>query len=196
MDAAPMDATEFAPNWWSLAFRGVAAIIFGIVAWIWPDLTVAALVIIFGAYALVDGVFDIGTAITTRTNEDRLLLLIQGIASVVIGLITFIWPDITALTLIYLIAAWAIVTGVFEVVAAIRLRRVISGEFLLALGGIASVIFGILVAIFPGSGALALVWLIGIYAITFGILFLILAFRLRTWQEEGRGQRQAMSVSA
>lgn len=184
-----------ARDWWSLALRGLAAIIFGIVAWIWPDLTVTALVIIFGAFALVDGAFALATAWAIRNRDgNRPGLLLQGIAGIVIGIVTLVWPDITALALMYLIAAWAIVSGVFEIVAAIELRRVISGEFLLALSGIASVIFGIVVAIFPGSGAVALVWLIGLYAIAFGLLLIVLAFRLRSWQERGGGPTVRVGV--
>jgi uncharacterized membrane protein HdeD (DUF308 family) len=185
---------ELARNWWALALRGLAAIIFGIVAWIWPDLTVTALVILFGAFVLVEGAFDVATALTTRNRDDRWPLLLQGIAGIAIGVVTLVWPDITALTLMYLIAAWAILTGIFEVIVAIRLRREISGEFLLGLAGVASILFGIAIAIFPGSGAVALVWLIGIYAIAFGILLLILAFRLRGWLEEGRGPTMRAGV--
>ncbi|MEA2511877.1 MAG: hypothetical protein QOJ59_1364 [Thermomicrobiales bacterium] len=185
---------ELARNWWALALRGLAAIIFGVVAWIWPDLTVTALVILFGAYALVDGAFAIVTAVTRRARDDRLILVLQGIAGIALGIMTLVWPDITALTLLYFIAAWAILTGIFEVVAAIRLRRVITGEFLLALSGVASIIFGLAIAIFPGSGAVALVWLIGAYAVVIGILLIMLAFRLRNWQDNTR--RPAMRASA
>jgi uncharacterized membrane protein HdeD (DUF308 family) len=143
------------------------------------------LVILFGAYALVDGVFSIGSLLTARDRPTNWpWQLLQGILSIGVGIGTMVWPDITALALLYVIAAWAIVTGVMQVIAAIELRREIQGEFWLGLGGIASIIFGIVAFIFPGAGALAVVWMIGVYAIVFGVLALMLAFELR-----GRGHR-------
>jgi uncharacterized membrane protein HdeD (DUF308 family) len=171
-----------ARNWWMLALRGLVAVLFGLVAIVWPGLTLTALVLLFGAYALVDGVFAVVSALRTASRQSRWwMLLIEGVIGIVIGVVTFLWPDITALALLYLIAAWAIVTGVFEILAAIRLRREITGEWLLALSGIASVLFGLLLVILPGAGALAVVWLIGIYALIFGVLLIVLAFRLRSW---------------
>ena len=168
-----------ARNWWALALRGLLAVIFGILAWIWPDLTLRVLVIFFGAYALVDGVFALVAAARGERQGSRWPLVIEGVAGVLAGLATLVWPDLTARVLLYLIAAWAIVTGVIEIVATIHLRREIENEVLLGLGGLASVLFGVLLIIFPGSGALALVWLIGAYAIIFGVLLIALAFRLR-----------------
>jgi uncharacterized membrane protein HdeD (DUF308 family) len=180
-----------ARNWWLLALRGLAAIVFGIVAWVWPDLTLSVLIILFGAYALVDGAFAIGAAISSRDRmRDWPWLLLQGILGVIVGLVTLIWPDLTATALIYLIGAWALVTGVMQIATAIRLRREIEGELFLGLGGLASIIFGLIVFAFPGDGAVALVWLIGTYAIVFGIAAIILAFRLRDW-----GHRQTTTTS-
>src|SRR3954470_22625763 len=123
---------EMPRHWWSLALRGVVAILFGFLAWIWPDLTVTTLVYLFGAYALVDGVFAIVEALAQRAPaSQRGWLLIEGVVGIGAGIVTFVWPDITALALLYVIAAWAIVTGVFEVMAAIRLRREIEGEWFL-----------------------------------------------------------------
>lgn len=168
-----------------LALRGVLAVIFGIVALIWPDLTLTVLVLLFGAYALVDGIFLIIASIGSRNNdEQRWVGLLQGIAGVVAGILTFVWPDITALVLLYFIAAWALVTGVLEIVVAIQYRRAIEGEWLLVLAGISSIVFGLLLVIFPGAGALSLVWLIGIYEIFFGALLIVLAFRLRGLGDE------------
>jgi uncharacterized membrane protein HdeD (DUF308 family) len=175
---------QLAQNWWAVAIRGLAAIIFGILALIWPGITLTVLVLFWGAYALVDGVFAIITMLTHHTEGNpRWLLLLEGLAGIVAGILTFIYPNITALVLLYLIAAWAVVTGVLEIIAAIRLRREITNEWLLALSGIASVIFGIVIALFPQAGALAVVWLIGTYAIVFGFLLLFLAFRLRSYAE-------------
>jgi uncharacterized membrane protein HdeD (DUF308 family) len=160
--------------------RGIAAILFGIAAFLWPGLTIAVLVLLFGAYALVDGIFAIIAGISARKEVERWwMMIIVGVAGIATGVLTFLWPGITALVLLYIIAAWAIVTGIFQIAAAIRLRREIEGEWWLILGGIASVIFGVLLVIMPGAGALASVWIIGIYAVFFGILMIVLAFRLR-----------------
>jgi uncharacterized membrane protein HdeD (DUF308 family) len=169
-----------ARNWWALALRGLFAILFGVAAFAWPSLTLAALVILFGAYALVDGVFALIAAVRAAEAHERWwLFVLEGLAGIIVGIITFVWPGITALVLLYLIAWWALVTGVLEIAAAIRLRRVIRREWTLVLGGLASVIFGLLLLYRPGAGALAVIWLIGIYALVFGVLFLMLGFRLR-----------------
>ncbi|MCL4301565.1 MAG: HdeD family acid-resistance protein [Anaerolineae bacterium] len=173
-----------ARNWWTLALRGLAAVLFGLATFVWPDITLFVLVLMFGAYAFVDGIFALVAAFSDRAGKQRWwVLLLEGLAGIAAGILTFIWPGMTAFVLLYLIAAWAIVTGVFEVMAAIRLRREIEGEWLLALGGIASIIFGILMVIWPGAGALAVVWLIGSYAFVFGLLMIFLAFRLRSWSK-------------
>ncbi len=171
-------------NWWAVGLRGLAAVIFGILALIWPGVTFFVLVILFGAYALVDGIFAVVAAIRGRTElRDWGWLLIEGIIGILIGIITFFSVSTTALVLLYLIAFWAILTGIAEIVQAVQLRRLISNEWLLILGGAVSVIFGLLLIIFPGSGALAVTWLIGIYAIIFGILLLGLSWRLRGMQQ-------------
>ena len=169
-----------ARNWWVLVLRGVVAVLFGIAALIWPDITVTALVFLFGAYVLVDGIFALIGAFWRRTGQ-WWLLLIEGIAGIAAGILTFIWPDITELVLLYLIAFWAILTGILEIVAAIQLRRELTGEWLLVLGGLASLAFGIVMVLSPGAGATALIWLVGAYAIVFGILLVILGFKLRNW---------------
>jgi uncharacterized membrane protein HdeD (DUF308 family) len=169
-------------NWWALALRGVAAILFGILAFAWPGITLFVLVLFFGAYMLVDGIFAIVAAVRAAGEEDRWwLLLIQGILGVLAGLVAIFWPGLTALALLYFIAAWAIVTGIMEIVAAIRLRREIEGEWALALSGALSVLFGVLLVVLPApAGLLSLVWLIGAYAVATGVLLLILAFRVRS----------------
>jgi len=167
-------------NWWALALRGLAAVIFGLLAFVWPGITLAALVFLFGAYALIDGVFAIVAGIrATKESRHWWLLLMEGILSVIAGIIAFTVPGITALFLLGLIAGWAIVTGVLEIVAAIQMRKHISGEWLMVLSGLASVVFGVLLVINPGVGALAVVWIIGAYAIVFGILLIALGVRLR-----------------
>jgi uncharacterized membrane protein HdeD (DUF308 family) len=172
-------------NWWMYALRGLVAIIFGIVALTWPGQTLQALVLVFGAYALVDGLFAIFAGIAARGTFDRWwAVLLEGVAGVVIGLLTFFWPGITAFVLLYFIAAWAIITGIFEIVAAIQLRSVITGEWMMILGGVLSILFGVLLVVFPGAGALSVVWLIGIYATIFGISEIVLAFRLRGLRSE------------
>jgi uncharacterized membrane protein HdeD (DUF308 family) len=138
-----------------------------------------------GAYAFVDGVLAVLAALRLHGDvgsERWWALLVEGLAGVAAGVLTFIWPSITALVLLYLIAAWAVVTGAFEILTAIRLRKEIANEWLLVLAGVASVAFGVLLAIQPGAGAVAVVWLIEAYAVVFGLLLLALAFRLHGWK--------------
>jgi uncharacterized membrane protein HdeD (DUF308 family) len=169
----------YTSSWWSLVLRGLAAIAFGIMAFVWPHITLTVLVFLWGAYALVDGVLAIGAGIKTHSEYRRWwLLFIEGILSVIAGVLAFILPGITALILLLVIAAWAIVTGVFEIAAAIQLRKAVKGEWLLALAGIASILFGIALFLNPVAGALAVVWLIGAYAIVFGALLIALGVRL------------------
>jgi len=172
--------TTLSRNWGFLALRGLAAIIFGILALVWPSVTVLASVLLFGAFAFVDGVFSVTTAITSRKQNDYWWpLLFAGVAGILFGLLTWFWPGATALVLVYLIAAWALVTGIFHIVAAIQLRKVMPGEWMLLLSGIAYTIFGIFLMLFPGDGAVGLVWAIGIYAIMVGTWLMIFAFRLK-----------------
>jgi uncharacterized membrane protein HdeD (DUF308 family) len=179
---AILDVGTLARNWWVILLRGIAAIIFGIITFVAPAISLAALVLVFGAYALVDGVLAVVSAIRWRGKTDRWwVLLLEGVAGIAAGVVTFVWPGISALALLYLIAAWALVTGVLEIAAAIRLRRIISGEWLLALIGILSIALGIMLALFPSAGALALVIWIGGYVAASGVLLIALAFRLRSW---------------
>jgi uncharacterized membrane protein HdeD (DUF308 family) len=166
-----------AEYWWAFALRGLAAVIFGVLAFIWPEVTLTVLVLFWGAYALVDGVLALIAGI--RSTQDRWIHMFEGMVGIVAGVLAFVWPGLTALVLLYIIAAWALITGVLEILAAIRLRRVIENEWWLALGGVASVLFGIVLIAAPGAGALAVIWLIAAYAIVFGVLLIALAFRLR-----------------
>ena len=168
-------------NWWALALRGLAAILFGLLAFILPGITLGALILLFGAYMLVDGVFAIVAAVRAAGRDARWwLLLVEGILGVLAGIVAFVWPGLTALALLYFVAAWAIVTGIFEIVGAIRLRREIEGEWALILGGALSVLFGVLLMVIPApAGLLSLLWLIGVYAVAFGVVLIVLAFRVR-----------------
>jgi uncharacterized membrane protein HdeD (DUF308 family) len=170
-------------NWWALVLRGFAALIFGLLAFVWPNITVVALVFLFGAYALVDGAFAIVAGLrASREHKRWWLLLIEGILSMLAGIVAFVMPGITAFVLLGLIAGWAMVTGVIEIVAAIQMRKHISNEWMLALSGVASVLFGVLLLIWPVAGILAVVWLIGAYAVVFGILLIALGIRLRNME--------------
>jgi uncharacterized membrane protein HdeD (DUF308 family) len=172
-------------NWWAIALRGLVGILVGIFAFLMPIPTVTALVWLFGAYALLDGLFNLVSVLRKRTyGRPWWALLLSGVAGVGAGVISFIWPGITAIALVYLIAAWALVTGVLEIIAAVRLRKEIKGEWLLALSGVFSVALGVLLALFPGPGAVGLVWYFGAYAIVFGVLLVSLGFRLRTRYED------------
>jgi uncharacterized membrane protein HdeD (DUF308 family) len=171
-----------AKNWWSLVIRGVAAILLGVITFIWPGITLGALVLLFGFYALIDGLVSLAGAVRAAGAHERWgALLIEGLAGIAAGIITFAWPSITALSLVYVIAAWALVTGVFEIVAAARLRKYIEGEWLLALSGLASLVLGVVMIALPLAGALAIAYWIGIYAFIFGVLLVALGFRLRSW---------------
>jgi uncharacterized membrane protein HdeD (DUF308 family) len=169
-----------AKNWWLLLLRGIAGIAFGLLAFAWPGLTLVVLIFLYGAYALVDGVAALAAAISGRGSRAPTgWLVFVGLLGIAAGLATFLWPGITALVLLVMIAAWSILHGVFEIVGAIRLRREIENEGLLVLSGLLSVVFGLLLLARPGAGALALAWLIGIYSILFGVLLTVLALRLR-----------------
>jgi uncharacterized membrane protein HdeD (DUF308 family) len=167
-------------HWWVVVLRGIAAIVFGILAFVYPGLTIAVLVLFFGAWVLVDGVFRVIGAIGGRaTDPEWGWHLVIGILGIVIGLLTFHAPAITALALVIYIAAWALMIGATEIAVAIKLRREIKGEWFLILMGLVSILFAVMLLWNPIPGALALVWLIGSYAIVFGILAIIFGIRLR-----------------
>ena len=170
-----------AKHWWGFAIRGIVALFFGLAAFIWPRLTLNILVALFGAFVFIDGILSIITAFGHKAEYSQWwLLLLEGVASVLIGIFAFTWPGITALFLILLIAFWALATGILEIVAAIWLRKIIAGEWGLALSGILSVVFSLILLLRPSAGALAVIWVIGLYAIFFGLLLLYLAFKLRS----------------
>ena len=176
-------ARSLSQNWWLVVLRGVLAILFGVSAIIWPGITLLTLIVIFGVYALVDGLLAIWTGISrTRESSRWWTFLVEGLLSIGAGLVALIWPDLATLVLIYMIAFWAIFTGVLEIVAAIRLRHEITNEWFLALGGVLSVGLGILLFLQPAAGGLAIIWMIAGYALVFGILLVILGIRLRSWR--------------
>jgi uncharacterized membrane protein HdeD (DUF308 family) len=169
-----------ARDWWVFAIRGVAAIAFGILAFVWPETTLRVLVVLFGAYVLVDGI----ALLVALARGDWLArrhawsVGIMGLLGIVAGVITFVAPGVTALSLLYVVAFWSIAMGTFQVIAAIALRRELDGEFWMGLGGGASIVFGALLVVFPGEGLISLVWLVGIWALVFGVSSLSLAYRL------------------
>jgi uncharacterized membrane protein HdeD (DUF308 family) len=189
-----IDLDSLSRNWWAVVLRGVAGMLFGLITFFAPAISLAALVLLFGAYAFADGVLAIVSAFRRHGAGDRWwLLALEGITGIAAGVVTFLWPGITALVLLYIIAAWSLVTGAFEIAAAIRLRKAITGEWLLALSGILSIAFGVLLILVPGAGALALVIWIGAYAFVFGALLIALGFRLRALRSAG-GSRHAVGV--
>ena len=171
-----------AHNWWMLLLRGILALVFGLLCIAYPGVTLIVMKIMFGAYALLDGTLALASSITTAKGRPRWWsTFFEGIVGIIFGLLILIWPGITAFGLLYLIGAWAIITGIFEITAALRLRQHFTNEWLLILCGAASVIFGLLILVIPRAGALAVVWWIGTFAIFFGMFFIALAFRLRGW---------------
>jgi len=174
-----------ARNWWALVLRGVAGVIFGVLTFLFPAVTLGGLILLFGAYAIVDGIFNIVAAFVGRTGQPWWQLGLEGIVSIAAGVVTFAMPGLTALVLLWVIAGWAIVTGVLEIVAAIRLRKHIDNEWWLVLSGVASVVFGGLLIVAPVAGALAVTLWIGAYAVVFGALMIALGLRLRRHRQAG-----------
>ena len=173
--------STFARNWWLFVLRGVAAIVFGIIAIVYPDVTITALAIVFGIYAIVDSIGSFASAIGHRGADGwhRAAHALEGVVALVAGVLALVLPDLTALALVALIGIWAILSGVVEIMAAIRLRRVIDTEWLLGISGLLSIIAGIVILVWPDAGAVAISWLIGTYAIVFGVVFVWLGFKLR-----------------
>ena len=173
-----------ARNWWALLIRGLAAILFGLLALLWPAAAGWALVILFGAYAFVDGIFAIISAVRAAEAHQRWgAFLFEGIVGLVIAAIVFFEPRSAAIGLYITIALWAFITGILEIVAAVQLRKSLPNDWLLLLGGIASIIFGILMVVYPLAGALTVIWLIGVYAIVFGVIMIGFSFRMRSHAE-------------
>ena len=166
--------------WWTIVLRGVLALAFGVVAFLWPGVTLATLIVLFGGYAVADGLVSVILGIKDYGNHERWwATLIGGFVSMTAGIITLMMPGQTAIALLILIAIWAMLHGVLDVIAAIRLRHVIEGEWRLALAGVLSIGFGLLLIAFPGTGALAAVWWVGTYAILMGAMLVMLGLRAR-----------------
>jgi len=179
--AQPQPRThDNAPSWWALALRGLVAILFGLAALFWPQLILAVLIVLFGIYALVDGVLSVITAFrSSRRGMRRPLLLIEGAIGMLFGLVALFWPGLTALALIYLIAFWAILSGIARIVMAFMLRREIVNEWSIGFSGVLSLILGIILLILPGAGLLAYTWLIGVLALAVGVTLIYYAFGAR-----------------
>jgi uncharacterized membrane protein HdeD (DUF308 family) len=172
--------SEISRNWWLVALRGAFAVVFGIVAFAWPGVTFEALVLVFGAYALVDGLLLVGFgAVAAGDGQQWWPLVLSGVVGIGLGIYTFVQPSTMALALVYAVSFWAIFTGLLEIVAAIRLRDVISTEWLVGISGGLSVVFGILVAAQPNAGALSIVYLFGFYAVLAGVSQIVLGYRVR-----------------
>jgi len=173
-----------ARNWWALMIRGIAAVVFGVLAFIWPGATIVAIGVLFGAYAFVDGVFAIVAAVRAAEAHERWWpFVIEGIVGLLIAAITFYDVAITIFALFFTIAAWAFITGIMEIAAAIELRKTLANEGWLILGGVLSILFGILMVWRPLAGALAVIWIIGAYAVIFGFAMIGLSLRLRAHHE-------------
>jgi uncharacterized membrane protein HdeD (DUF308 family) len=171
---------QLAANWGWIVLRGAAAVIFGVLAFAWPGVTLIVLTLWWGAYALAEGILALIAAFRVRDGGRPMwMLVVIGILGIAAGLLTFLWTTMTALLLLTLIAVWAFFMGIFQIVAAVRLRKEIKNEWLLALSGVVSVLFGTLMLARPGEGALALVWVIAAYSIVFGVLLIVLALRLK-----------------
>ena len=171
---------QIARNWWVFLLRGIVAILFGVLAFLRPGITLEALVLLFAFWALFDGVFSlIGSIGAAEAREPWWPLVLIGLLGIAAGILTLRYPGVTALALLFVIAFWSILRGIIEIVAAVRLRDLIKGEWWLILGGIASIAFGVLLVMYPESGLLAVVWLLGIYAVIFGITQIMLGFRLK-----------------
>jgi uncharacterized membrane protein HdeD (DUF308 family) len=166
--------------WWAVLVRGIFSILFGVLAFGWPGETLAAMILLFGAWALVDGIFAFLSAFSRwQERDDRWLLFLEGLLGVMIGIITLTTPAITGIALLFYIIAWSLATGVLKIFGAVRLRHEIEGELWLALSGIASIIFAFLMLFFPAAGFMGLIWAIATYAILFGAFQIALSLKLR-----------------
>ena len=174
-------------SWWLILLRGIASILFGIAAFVWPGLTVLALTLLYGAFAMADGILALGAALTGSGERSipTWWLVVIGLLGIAAGTVAFLWPGLTAFALVIMIGAWAVAIGVMQIIGAIWLRHEIEDEWLLIAAGILSVLFGAAVLLKPGAGALALAWAIGTFAILSGILLVAFALRIKGVQAPG-----------
>lgn len=180
-----------ARNWWLVVLRGVLAILFGFTAFVWPDLTWVVLIMMFGIYKLVDGLVTVGTGLSHAKDSPRWwAFLVEGLVSIGAAVVALIWPQLTGLIMVLVIAGSAVLTGILEIVAAIRLRHEINNEWLLALGGSVSIALGVFLFLQPFAGGIAIIWTAASYAVIFGVLLIALGFRLRN--QKVPGDRQAL----
>jgi uncharacterized membrane protein HdeD (DUF308 family) len=176
-----MGAQVVLQNWWMMALRGVLAIIFGLVALFFPGIALLAFITVFAVYAIIDGIIAVVEAIRERATANRWWwVLIEGILSILAGIFAIVYPGVTALVLLYIVAAWAILTGIMEIVTAVTLREYLSREWALIIAGALSIVFGIILFVRPGLGLLSILWLVGVYSIIFGVLFIVRAFQFRS----------------
>ena len=190
----PFSATlrAIAENWWLMLLRGIASVVFGVLALAWPGKTLLILLVLFGAYAVVDGLLALGAAFGRgRSSGSSWWLAIVGGLGVITGLATFLWPGVTAIILLFFIGAWTLMRGLLEIAGAIQMRRETEDAWLLALDGVVSVIFGVSVLVFPGAGALALIWIIAAYAIVTGAILILLSLRVRLHRSGRDGEMSA-----
>lgn len=175
----------FTHNWWSFTLRGLFAIIFGVLALVWPGATINALVILFGSYMLVDGVFAFVAGLATSGYNSRWWsVVLEGLVGIIVGLLTFFWPGATAAAIVFLIAGWAIITGILEIVSAIQIRHEIPNEWAMIISGLISVAMGVLLFVFPTDGAVSLISVVGIFSIIFGVALMVLSLRMRrAWRD-------------
>jgi len=179
-DSLPATAGLFVGRWWTVLLRGLTAVAFGLLTFAWPHLTITTLVLLFGFYALMHGVFSLMAALGNRQQtRSRWLLALEGVVGLWAGIVTLRSPSTTAMVLIFFIWVWAIATGILRIVEAIRLRKEISGEVWLALSGVVTVLFGIILMVRPMVGLIGLVWVIAGYALIFGLFEIMLGFELR-----------------
>jgi uncharacterized membrane protein HdeD (DUF308 family) len=180
-----------ARNWWLLLLRGLCAVVFGVLTFLWPAITLITLVLLLGAYTLADGIFSLAAAVMGGPAKSRWWLVVVGLLGIAAGIFIFLWPGVSALLLLIYVGAWSIATGVMQIIGAIALRKEIRDEWLLIAGGILSVLFGTFVIVAPGSGALALLYVIGTFAIAYGIILILFSLRLHRHRRQlhavGRG---------
>lgn len=179
---------QWTANWWALGLRSAAAIVLGIIALTWPGATLRAIVTMFGIFAIIDGVFEMAAAMGGLKADERWFpMLIKGLCGVVAGGFALVWPGIGALGLVYLIAAWGLATGILEIVAGVRLRRVMDHEWMLIAAGVLSIVLAIGIAAYPGTGMVLLVWWLGAYALAYGVISLVVTVHVKQWFDDHPG---------